>query len=61
MNINSDNNEYIIEDLDDSHLVITENKVQQLKQKLDERLRETVQEMERDSDSDRDVKDDKKR
>jgi len=35
VNINSENNEYIIEDLDDSHLVVQENKVQQLKFLLD--------------------------
>jgi TFIIH basal transcription factor complex TTD-A subunit len=36
MNIDSDKNDYVIEDLDDSHLLIVENKVQLLKQKLDE-------------------------
>lgn len=36
MNIDSDNNEYILHDLDDTHLVIQENKVQDLKRKLDE-------------------------
>ena len=36
VNINSENNEYIIEDLDDSHLVVQENKVQQLKYLLDQ-------------------------
>ncbi|KAK8056397.1 hypothetical protein PG993_001624 [Apiospora rasikravindrae] len=57
VNINSENNEYIIEDLDDSHLVVQENKVQQLKHLLDQRLKDTIMEPERDSDSDRDVKD----
>ncbi|KAK7951564.1 uncharacterized protein PG986_007292 [Apiospora aurea] len=57
VNINSENNEYIIEDLDDSHLVVQENKVQQLKCLLDQRLKDTIMEPERDSDSDRDVKD----
>ncbi|KAK6841816.1 hypothetical protein PG990_006191 [Apiospora arundinis] len=57
VNINSENNEYIIEDLDDSHLVVQENKVQQLKYLLDKRLKDTIMEPERDSDSDRDVKD----
>ncbi|KAK8114767.1 uncharacterized protein PG998_000686 [Apiospora kogelbergensis] len=57
VNINSENNEYIIEDLDDSHLVVQENKVQQLKFLLDKRLKDTIMEPERDSDSDRDVKD----
>ncbi|KAK7964891.1 hypothetical protein PG994_011173 [Apiospora phragmitis] len=57
VNINSENNEYIIEDLDDSHLVVQENKVQQLKYLLDQRLKDTIMEPERDSDSDRDVKD----
>jgi hypothetical protein len=36
MNLNSDHNEYLIQDLDESHLVIQEDKVQQLKSKLDE-------------------------
>lgn len=40
VNINSENNDYIIEDLDDGHLVVQENKVQLLKQKLDEVCRE---------------------
>jgi TFIIH basal transcription factor complex TTD-A subunit len=61
VNINSENNDYIIEDLDDGHLVVQENKVQLLKQKLDERLKETFQEPERDSDSDRDVKEDRRK
>ncbi|KAI0134692.1 RNA polymerase II transcription factor B subunit 5 [Xylariales sp. AK1849] len=62
VNINSENNEYIVEDLDDdSHLVVREDMVKLLKSKLDDRLKDTFQEPERDSDSDRDVKEDKKR
>ncbi|KAM0808596.1 putative RNA polymerase 2 general transcription and DNA repair factor tfiih component [Seiridium cardinale] len=61
MNIDSEYNEYILHDLDDTHLVIQENKVQDLKRRLDERLKETIQEIERDSDSDRDVKEGKGR
>ncbi|KAK9415656.1 putative RNA polymerase 2 general transcription and DNA repair factor tfiih component [Seiridium unicorne] len=61
MNIDSEYNEYILHDLDDTHLVIQENKVQDLKRRLDDRLKETIQEIERDSDSDRDVKEGKGR
>ncbi|KAF3013967.1 hypothetical protein E8E14_006840 [Neopestalotiopsis sp. 37M] len=61
MNIDSENNEYILHDLDDTHLLINENKVQDLKRRLDDRLKETVQEIERDSDSDRDVKEGERR
>ncbi|KAK6076060.1 RNA polymerase ii transcription factor b subunit 5 [Seiridium cupressi] len=36
MNIDSEYNEYILHDLDDTHLVIQENKVQDLKRRLDD-------------------------
>lgn len=36
MNIDSERNDYILHDLDDTHLVIQENKVQDLKRKLDD-------------------------
>lgn len=39
--INSDRNEYIIEELDDQTLVIKENMLGELKRKLDEVLKET--------------------
>ncbi|KAI1650284.1 nucleotide excision repair, TFIIH, subunit [Daldinia decipiens] len=55
VSIDSKNNEYIIEDLDESHLVIKDNMVAQLKMELDKRLKENVPEVEDDSDSDRDV------
>ncbi|KAI0851304.1 nucleotide excision repair, TFIIH, subunit [Daldinia vernicosa] len=55
VSIDSQNNEYIIEDLDESHLVIKDNMVAQLKMELDKRLKENVPEVEDDSDSDRDV------
>ncbi|KAI3397241.1 hypothetical protein diail_11120 [Diaporthe ilicicola] len=35
--------EYIIEDLDDEHVVIKETMLQRLKQTLEDRLRETTQ------------------
>ncbi|KAI0594623.1 RNA polymerase 2 general transcription and DNA repair factor tfiih component [Biscogniauxia mediterranea] len=56
INIDSDKNDYIIEDLDESHLLIKDNMVSQLKAKLEDRLKETVPIVENDSDSDRDVK-----
>ncbi|KAI2473209.1 RNA polymerase 2 general transcription and DNA repair factor tfiih component [Annulohypoxylon bovei var. microspora] len=56
INIDSENNDYIIEDLDDSHLVIKDNMVTQLKIELDKRLKENVPDVEDDSDSDQDVK-----
>ncbi|KAI2624045.1 hypothetical protein GGS21DRAFT_493961 [Xylaria nigripes] len=49
-------NDYIIEDLDDSHLLIKDAMVAQLKAKLEERLKETVPFIEDDSGSDRDTK-----
>ncbi|KAI1735477.1 RNA polymerase 2 general transcription and DNA repair factor tfiih component [Xylaria scruposa] len=42
VNIDKEKNEYIIEDLDDSHLLIKDVMVAQLKAKLEERLKETV-------------------
>lgn len=36
MNIDSENNDYILHDLDDTHLLINENKVQDLKRRLDD-------------------------
>ncbi|KAI1475267.1 hypothetical protein K445DRAFT_21523 [Daldinia sp. EC12] len=56
ISIDSVNNEYIIEDLDENHLVVKDNMVKQLKIELDKRLKENVPEVEDDSDSDRDVK-----
>ncbi|KAI1808070.1 nucleotide excision repair, TFIIH, subunit [Daldinia bambusicola] len=55
INIDSVNNEYIIEDLDENHLVVKDNMVKQLKIELDKRLKENVPEVDDDSDSDRDV------
>ncbi|KAJ9141792.1 hypothetical protein NKR23_g7768 [Pleurostoma richardsiae] len=43
VNIDSKNHDFIIEDLDDQRLVVKENMVQLLKQKLEERLKETQQ------------------
>lgn len=40
---NEYNNEFVIEVLDDQHIVVKETMVQALKQKLDERLRNTTQ------------------
>ncbi|KAI1211744.1 RNA polymerase 2 general transcription and DNA repair factor tfiih component [Annulohypoxylon truncatum] len=56
ISIDSENNDYIIEDLDESHLVIKDNMVTQLKMELDKRLKENVPDVEDDSDSDQDVK-----
>ncbi|KAI2605808.1 RNA polymerase 2 general transcription and DNA repair factor tfiih component [Hypoxylon fragiforme] len=56
INIDSKDNEYIIEDLDETHLVVKDNMVAKLKVELDMRLRENVPEVEGDSDSDQDVK-----
>jgi TFIIH basal transcription factor complex TTD-A subunit len=55
INIDSENNEYIIEDLDETHLVIKDTMVGQLKARLEDRLKETVPVVGNDSDSDRDV------
>ncbi|KAK3308995.1 hypothetical protein C8A03DRAFT_41232 [Achaetomium macrosporum] len=41
VHLDSANNDIIIEDLDETHLVVKENMVQVLKQKLDDRLKET--------------------
>ncbi|CAJ2502770.1 Uu.00g101640.m01.CDS01 [Anthostomella pinea] len=54
--IDSEKNDYIIEDLDESHLLIKDVMVQRLKEMLEERLKETVPIVENDSDSDADVK-----
>jgi len=43
VNIDSESHDYILEDLDDQRVVVLENKVAQLKQKLEERLKETQQ------------------
>ncbi|KAI1778266.1 RNA polymerase 2 general transcription and DNA repair factor tfiih component [Hypoxylon cercidicola] len=56
INIDSENNEYIIEDLDEFHLVIKDNMVAQLKAELEKRLKENVPDVEDESDSDQDVK-----
>jgi len=56
INIDSANNEYIIEDLDETHLVVKDTMVAELKSKLEDRLKDTVPVVENDSDSDRDVK-----
>ncbi|KAK4138059.1 nucleotide excision repair, TFIIH, subunit [Trichocladium antarcticum] len=41
VHFDSVNNDIIIEDLDETHLVVKENMVHVLKQKLEERLKET--------------------
>ncbi|KAI5860140.1 RNA polymerase 2 general transcription and DNA repair factor tfiih component [Durotheca rogersii] len=56
VSIDSENNDLIIMDLDDSHLVVKDNMVAIMKERLELRLRETVPYVENDSDSDRDVK-----
>ncbi|KAI1389836.1 nucleotide excision repair, TFIIH, subunit [Hypoxylon trugodes] len=56
ISIDSEDNEYIIEDLDESHLVVKDNMVAKLKMELDRRLKENVPDVDDDSDSDRDVK-----
>ncbi|KAI1360456.1 RNA polymerase 2 general transcription and DNA repair factor tfiih component [Xylaria arbuscula] len=56
MNIDSAKNDYIIEDLDESHLLIKDVMLAQLKAKLEDRLKETVPIIEDDSGSDRDTK-----
>ncbi|KAI0206070.1 RNA polymerase 2 general transcription and DNA repair factor tfiih component [Astrocystis sublimbata] len=52
VNIDKDNNEYIIEDLDDSHLLIKDVMVAQLKARLEEKLKENVPFVEDESGSD---------
>ncbi|KAI1401407.1 nucleotide excision repair, TFIIH, subunit [Hypoxylon fuscum] len=56
ISIDSENNNYIIEDLDENHLVVKDNMVAQLKIELESRLKENVPEYEDDSASDADVK-----
>ncbi|KXX74002.1 RNA polymerase II transcription factor B subunit 5 [Madurella mycetomatis] len=52
VHLDSANNDIIIEDLDEQHLVVKENMVHVLKQKLEERLRETYRPEEPLADSD---------
>jgi len=53
VHIDSENNDFIIEDLDETHLFIKENMVQELKKRLDDRLKETYRpEMELEDNSD---------
>ncbi|KAK3945990.1 RNA polymerase II transcription factor B subunit 5 [Diplogelasinospora grovesii] len=52
VHLDSKNNDFIIEDLDEQHLVIKENMVFLLKQKLEERLKETYRPEEPLADSD---------
>ncbi|RYP07723.1 hypothetical protein DL764_002342 [Monosporascus ibericus] len=56
LNLDHESNAYVIEDLDETHLLVKENTLQELKAKLEDRLKETVPVVENDSDSDRDVK-----
>ncbi|OTB09068.1 hypothetical protein M426DRAFT_7094 [Hypoxylon sp. CI-4A] len=56
VSLDSEHNEYIIEDLDETHLVIKDNMVAKLKGELDKRLKENVPEVDDDSDSDQDAK-----
>ncbi|KAJ8121659.1 hypothetical protein O1611_g10042 [Lasiodiplodia mahajangana] len=56
INIDKEKNDYIIEDLDDNHLLIKDVMVAQLKSRLDERLKETVPFVEDDSGSERENK-----
>ncbi|KAF7549906.1 hypothetical protein G7046_g8183 [Stylonectria norvegica] len=42
VNIDSDNHDFIIEDLDDERVVVKENMVQLLKSKLEDRLKENL-------------------
>ncbi|KAK4449161.1 hypothetical protein QBC34DRAFT_380634 [Podospora aff. communis PSN243] len=41
MQIDSEKHDIIIEDLDETHLFVKENMVQELKKKVEERLKET--------------------
>ncbi|GAB1314009.1 RNA polymerase-associated protein rtf1 [Madurella fahalii] len=52
VHLDSANNDIIIEDLDEQHLVVKENMVHVLKQKLEDRLRETYRPEEPLADSD---------
>ncbi|KAI1332579.1 transcription factor TFIIH complex subunit Tfb5-domain-containing protein [Xylariaceae sp. FL0255] len=57
MNIDGkENNEYVIEDLDETHLMIKDVMVAKLKARLEERLKETVPIIEDESSSDREKK-----
>ncbi|KAJ0386704.1 hypothetical protein COL922a_003778 [Colletotrichum nupharicola] len=51
VNIDAANHDYIIEDLDDQHVVVKENMVAALKRQLDDELKET-QQPDESSDSD---------
>ncbi|KAI0164233.1 nucleotide excision repair, TFIIH, subunit [Hypoxylon sp. FL1284] len=55
ISIDSNGHEYIIEDLDENHLVIKDNMVAQLKEELEKRLKENVPDVEDESESDRDA------
>lgn len=44
--IDSEKHDYVIEELDDQHLVIKEGKLGELKMRLDDALKETVQQVE---------------
>lgn len=46
VNIDSENHDYIIEDLDDQRVVVKENMVGELKRRLDDKLAETQQDAE---------------
>ncbi|KAK4113889.1 nucleotide excision repair, TFIIH, subunit [Canariomyces notabilis] len=52
VHLDSANNDIIIEDLDEQHLVVKENMVHVLKQKLEDRLKETYRPEEPLADSD---------
>lgn len=52
VNIDSKNHDFIIEDLDDQRLVVKENMIPLLKQKLEDRLKETIAPAADDSGSD---------
>ncbi|KAI6092261.1 RNA polymerase 2 general transcription and DNA repair factor tfiih component [Hypoxylon rubiginosum] len=56
INIDNETNEYIVEDLDETHLMIKDNMVAKLKTELEQRLKENVPDVEDESDSDQDVK-----
>lgn len=52
VHLDSENHDFIIEDLDEQRLVVKENMVQLLKQKLEDRLKETYRPEEPLADSD---------
>ncbi|KAI1812606.1 RNA polymerase 2 general transcription and DNA repair factor tfiih component [Poronia punctata] len=56
VNIDSEKNDYIIEDLDDTHLLIKDVMIAQLKAKLELKLKENAPLGEDDSGSDRDTR-----